>query len=227
VGQLGRGGAPREAKRGSLIFLPGDPSDELYVIKSGVVKLSAMALDGRAITLDFRHRDDVFGEVPLLGSSPRAEAAEVHEDARIAAVSKSELGELFGRYPELGLRMMQLNELRLRRLQQRVTSLLFKNARARVAQSLLDLSEEHGIADARGILLTLRLGQEELGSYVGLSRESVNVCLTDFRREGLVDLQGRALRLLAPERIGGIGGLAPAECSSWRGLHFPSFRSAP
>ncbi len=57
------------------------------------------------------------------------------------------------------------------------------------------------IRDADGILLTLKLSQQELGSLIGLSRESVNLCLSDFKRQGLVESSGRSLRLLEPEKL--------------------------
>ena len=86
-------------------------------------------------------------------------------------------------------------------LTNRVENLLFKSAHARLAQTLVELSREYGVQDADGILLTLKLSQQELGSLVGLSRESVNLCLSDFKRQKLVEASGRSLRLLAPEKL--------------------------
>jgi CRP-like cAMP-binding protein len=105
-------------------------------------------------------------------------------------------------YPDMAFRVTKLLGLRVRRLSNRVENLLFKSAHARLAQTLLELSNEYGVKDADGILLTLKLSQQELGSLVGLSRESVNLCLSDFKRQGLVESSGRTLRLLQPEKLG-------------------------
>jgi CRP-like cAMP-binding protein len=47
----------------------------------------------------------------------------------------------------------------------------------------------------------LKLSQQELGSLIGLSRESVNLCLSDFKRQGLVESSGRRLRVRDPEKL--------------------------
>jgi CRP-like cAMP-binding protein len=50
-------------------------------------------------------------------------------------------------------------------------------------------------------LLPLRLSQTDLGNLIGVTRESVNLTLGDFRRRGLVELEGRTLRLLKSEAL--------------------------
>jgi CRP/FNR family transcriptional regulator len=55
--------------------------------------------------------------------------------------------------------------------------------------------------DAQGVLLPLRLSQQDLANLIGVTRESVNLALSDFRRRGLVVLEGRSLRLPRPEAL--------------------------
>ena len=52
---------------------------------------------------------------------------------------------------------------------------------------------------AHGVLVPLRLSQTDLANLIGVTRESVNLTLTDFRKRGLVELEGRRVRLLRPE----------------------------
>ena len=190
-----------ELKRRTPVYLPGDPADKIYLLKRGVVKISTLTDDGKEIVLAFLHPGDVFGELAVVDESPRAYIAEVHEDALICTFSRNNFMELMKRFPDMGFRVTKILGLRLKRLTNRVENLLFKSAHARLAQTLVELSREYGVQDADGILLTLKLSQQELGSLVGLSRESVNLCLSDFKRQGLVEASGRVLRLLAPEKL--------------------------
>jgi CRP/FNR family transcriptional regulator len=80
-------------------------------------------------------------------------------------------------------------------LQSRVEELLHRSAPARQAHALLDLAAGHGIADADGVLIPLRLNQTDLGRLVGLRRETVNGILQGWRSEGLVEVDRRAIRL--------------------------------
>jgi biotin operon repressor len=76
-----------------------------------------------------------------------------------------------------------------------------------LAATLLELAREHGMPDSQGILVPLRLSQQDLANLIGVTRESVNISLSDFRRRGLVVVEGRAFRLPRPEA------LAPSSCS--------------
>jgi CRP-like cAMP-binding protein len=83
-----------------------------------------------------------------------------------------------------------------------VEGLLFKGAPARLAQTLLDLARDHGVKDAEGILLPLKLSQQDLANLIGVTRESVNLALlADFRERGLVETDGRALRVRRPDEL--------------------------
>jgi CRP-like cAMP-binding protein len=202
--RLSRISVMTEMKKRSRVFQPGDPSDRIYLLKKGVVKICTLTEEGKDIALDFLHAGDVFGELAVVDPSPREQVAEVHEDALICILSRNDFLDLMRRYSELAFRVTKLLGFRLRRLSNRVEKLLFKSAHARLAQTLLDLSKEHGVPDARGVLMTLKLSQQELGSLIGLSRESVNLCLNDFKRQGLVESQGRMLRLLDVERLASV-----------------------
>ena len=190
-----------ELKRRTSVYLPGDPSDKIYLIKRGVVKISTLTDEGKEIVLAFLHPGDVFGELAVVDPTPRDHYAEIHEDALICIFAKKDFLELMKLYPDMAFRVTKILGLRVRRLSNRVENLLFKSAHARLAQTLVELSGEHGIRDADGILLTLKLSQQELGSLIGLSRESVNLCLSDFKRQGLIESSGRSLRLLEPEKL--------------------------
>jgi CRP-like cAMP-binding protein len=81
------------------------------------------------------------------------------------------------------------------------TVLLFKGAPARLAQTLLDLARDHGVRDAEGVLVPLKLSQQDLASLIGVTRESVNLALADFRARGLVEQEGRHLRIRSSDEL--------------------------
>ncbi len=80
---------------------------------------------------------------------------------------------------------------RLRETNEMAGDLAFLDVGGRLAKKLLELAASHGVQRAGGILLDLRLTQEELANMVGVTRESVNRNLALLRREGVVSGQGR------------------------------------
>ncbi len=104
-------------------------------------------------------------------------------------------------FPDLTFRVTKLIGFRLRTFRNRVEGLLFKGTAAGLAQTLLDLGRDHGVRDDHGVVLPLRLSQTDLANLIGVTRESVNLTLTDFRKRGLVGLDGRTLRLLQSDAL--------------------------
>ena len=77
-----------------------------------------------------------------------------------------------------------------------VPHLSVMRADQRLSEFLLDLSRRY---DARGYSpseFVLRMTREEIGSYLGLKLETVSRMLSRFQREGLIQVQGRTVKLL-------------------------------
>jgi len=190
-----------EARRGTRVYLPGDRSDRIFLVKSGVIKIARETADQREIGLAYLRAGDIFGELALVDDLPRDHFAEATEDAVLCEIGRDELLDMMANAAQLGLQITKLIGLRLRRLEARVEELLGKSAQARLAQTLLQLAGEHGIADVDGILIPLRISQGELGRLVGLRRETVNNILQEWRERGLVEAGRRAIRLRNPDLL--------------------------
>lgn len=190
-----------EVKRGQRIYMPGDPAEEVYLLKAGAIKIASRAPDGSENILALLHRGDIFGELALIDEQPRDHLAEAADDSVLCAFERETLARTMRETPEIGFQITKLIGLRLRTFQTRVEELLFKSAPGRLAHVLLDLASEHGVPDAEGVVIPLRLSQSDLAHLVGLRRETVNAILHEWRDQGLVQANRRAIRLRDPERL--------------------------
>lgn len=191
----------KEVRRREVLYLPGDAGDRIYLLKRGVVKISALQEDGREVLLALLRKGEVFGEEAVLDDAPRDHMAEAYEDALICVITRQDFMDMLRSHPEMVFKVTKLIGLRLKTFRSRVESLLFKGASQRLASTLLELAREHGVADAQGTLVPLKLSQQDLANLIGVTRESVNLALSDFRRQGLVVLEGRAFRLPRPKDL--------------------------
>jgi CRP-like cAMP-binding protein len=192
-----------EVRRGTPIYLEGDPSDQIFLLKSGAVKISCETADGEQTLLAFLHPGDLFGELAIVDEAPRDHVATAHEDTVLCAMDRAMVLQVVQDTPALGYQITKLMGLRLRRFRMRVEELLCKSAPDRVAHALLDLAAECAVRDQRGLLIRLRLNQADLGHLVGLARETVNIVLQDFRSRGLIEIEGRRIRITDPEGLRG------------------------
>jgi CRP-like cAMP-binding protein len=190
-----------EVKRGTRIYLPGDPSDQVFLLKSGVVKISMVTPDNRDVILALLHSGDIFGELAVVDDAPRDHIAEAFDDCVICAMSRDTIVRVIHETPEIGFQITKLIGLRLRTFKSRIEELLCKSAHARVAHALLELAERHGVPDTDGVLISLRLSQGDLGRLVGLSRETVNAILQEWREQDLLEMDRRTVRLRDPDRL--------------------------
>ena len=190
-----------EVKRGQRIYMTGDPSDQIFLLKVGVVKISTIGSDQQETILAFLYPGDIFGELAIVEESPRDHIATAHEDVVLCALNRDLLLRTAQETPALGYQITKIMGLRIRRFRTRIEQLLCKSAQERIAHTLLDLANDYGIQDDQGILIPLRLNQADLGNLVGLARETVNVVLQDFRQRGLVEAGRRNIRITDPARL--------------------------
>jgi CRP-like cAMP-binding protein len=198
-----------EVKRGTRIYLPGDPSDQIFLLKSGIIKISMMTPDHRDVILALLHPGDIFGELAVVEDAPRDHIAEAYSDCVICAMGRDTVLRVIHETPEIGFEITKLIGLRLKTFRSRVEELLCKSAHARVAHALLELAERHGVSDQDGVLISLRLSQGDLGRLVGLSRETVNAILQEWREQNLVEMDRRTVRLRDPDRLRTISAQPP------------------
>ena len=190
-----------QLKRGQYIYEPGEPCEDIFLLKAGVVRTAAVVSDQDERILAFLYPGDIFGELAMVDEAPRGHLAVAHEDVVLCALSRDVLLRLIHETPGLGYRITKLMGLRLRRLETRVEELLFKSAHARVARALLDMAADYGVKDNGGVVIPIRLNQRDLGNLVGLARETVNVVLRDFKQRGLVDATRRSIRIADPSGL--------------------------
>jgi CRP/FNR family transcriptional regulator len=190
-----------EVRRRHMVWEPGDPATHVYFVRSGIVKLSKVNDEGRELTLHFFTRDQIFGELAVISDDPHDTVAEAYEDCMLLAIGKEDFVRVMMRTPQLAIRMMRLVGERRQRLENRVESLLFRSAHARLAALFLELSQSFGVRDSRGVIINLKLTHKEIASLIGATRETVSFAILDLRKDGLIQTEGKRVILIDEARL--------------------------
>ena len=180
-------------KRRQTIYLPGDAANTVFLLKSGRVKLSRLNEEGKELTLAILEPGEVFGEMEILEGVPRDTVAETLDDVSICVMPRSYFEEMLKKDPGTSIRLTKLMGLRLKRIENRIEDLVFKDVPSRLAQLLLQLSENLGVKDQRGILIRVKITHQEMAGLIASTRETVSATLGDFKRKGLIDLDQRRI----------------------------------
>jgi CRP/FNR family transcriptional regulator, cyclic AMP receptor protein len=190
-----------EVRRKQTVWEAGAAASSIYIVRSGIVKLSKTNEEGRELTLGFYTRDNVFGELSIVSDAPHDTTAEAYEDTFLLAIGKDDFIRTMMRHPPLSLRMIRLIGERRQRLEARVENLLFRSAHARLASLFLDLSSSFGVRDSRGVIVNLKLTHKEIASLIGATRETVSFAILDLRRDGLIQTEGKRVIILDEARL--------------------------
>jgi len=191
---------PRLAPKGRLLYLPGDESEAVFFLAAGRVKISRLSDHGKEFILEIVEPGTCFGEAGVLDVDVR-DAAPVPgillgDDGRRAAlaVPAKAFRSALVHTPGLLMKLTQLMGRRQQQLEKRLMDVVYKNAPQRLADLLLQLSQNYGVRDSRGILLRIKLSQSALGNLLGVSREIVNHTFSGLRRRGVIDVtEGRVI----------------------------------
>ena len=177
--------------RGSYFYLPKDPSDRIYFIKEGRVKISKLSDDGKEITLAILETGEVFGEMALVEEGPRKTFAEALDDTSICTMSKNNFETLIENKPELSVKITKLMGLRRLEIESRVEELLFCHVPSRLARFLMRLGGEHGEDHRLGRRIKVKITHQEIANLIGSTRETTTAALNSLKKDGIIDFERR------------------------------------
>lgn len=165
-----------------VLFLKGDTSDGLYAIRRGLIRIGTVDDLGQQMTMNMLGGGDVFGEIALLDGRFRTADAVAIEDTEMFFLPRRDFLHLLAGEPAIALQVIELLCGRLRDLIERMEETTFLPAETRLARRILMLAADYG--------MEVHVSQEELASLAGVTRETVNRQLQQWKRAGLL-LLGR------------------------------------
>jgi CRP-like cAMP-binding protein len=185
-----------EVKKRQPLYLTGDPSRNVYLLKRGRVKIANTAPSGKEVTFDILEPGEVFGELDVMEDAPRSTSAEALDDALICVIPRKDFDQYLAMHPTVSVKLIKLIGLRLKKIQSRVEDLVFRDVPARLAHLLSELGRTEGVADKQGIRLKIKLTHQEMANLIGCSRETVSTTMGQFRDDGLIQMDGRTITIV-------------------------------
>jgi CRP/FNR family transcriptional regulator, cyclic AMP receptor protein len=180
-----------DQRTGETIYSQGDPSDTLFYIQEGTVKLTVVSPAGREAVVGMLGGGDFFGEGTLARHPVRIDTATAMAASRIRVIPKAEMIHLLHEQHGLSDRFIAHLLARNSRLEQDLVDQLLNACEQRLARALLLLAHYGKRDGPRHVLPTI--SQEVLAEMVGTTRSRVNAFMTKFRKRGLIDYEKAGL----------------------------------
>lgn len=176
------------------VYATGDEDDAMYLIESGQVKVSMASAAGKDCLLAIYTAGDLFGESCFNGHERRLESAIAMQTSLVRRFPRRELVAAVERATATGALLRHL-AMRLTERQTAVFDLMTMPSERRLAKVLVELAERLGSSAGPYRALGQRISHEELSQIVGTTRPRVTAFLAKFQRLGLLDRDGRTIKV--------------------------------
>nr|WP_300003148.1 Crp/Fnr family transcriptional regulator [Tissierella sp.] len=196
---ISQGIVTREFKKGEYIFRTGDKADRLYIVCSGKMKIYNGFADGREQILYIYGAGDFVGAFNLLKEDEYKYNAEALENTVVSTLTKAKFDEIAIKSPTITLKILEKAYERIRQAEMLVDRLSSNNADSKVAGLLLSLVQNFGTKEDNSIVLNLSINREEMGSYAGITRETMTRKLISFSDMGFISLEGNKKIIITDE----------------------------
>jgi CRP/FNR family transcriptional regulator, cyclic AMP receptor protein len=169
----------RRFNAGEVVFSQGDPGDALYGVVSGKIRISAGGADGREVSLNLMEPGHTFGEIALLDGGERTASATADVLSELVSIRREHFLDMLSREPPLALELLRLCGQRLRWTSELFEDVALLDVPARLAKRLVGLVQDGA---------SISISQEELASFLGISRQVVNQHLQGWKERGWIRL---------------------------------------
>jgi len=182
---VGRKSVPRS----TTVMGAGDPTDSLYIVLSGRLKVMMGDADGKEVILSILAPGEFFGEMGLIDDSPRSASVVTIEPCELLAIAKRDFKRCLEQNFEMAMAVMRGLVKRLREADRKIGSLALLDVYGRVARLLIDMAEN---VDGQKVV-TKRLPKQDIAKMIGASREMVSRVMKDLQMGGYIEVRGQTI----------------------------------
>lgn len=180
----------REAAKGERIFFTGETEDRIYIMKLGVVKIVVNTEDGHEVVKDVIQRGDLFGQLPGGHISDTEFAIAASPQVSICTFKKSDFEKVLANSPTVSLKFARLMGDKMRVLEQKYNSLVFKDLKTRLVEFLYQYHKTFSLGSNQ---IENFLTQEDIAQLIGGSRQSVAGLVSELEKEGYITYARKAI----------------------------------
>jgi len=177
-------------KKNEYIYFPEDPSGSIFFLKKGRVKIGTYSDSGKEIIKAILNPGEVFGELSLIGQEKRNDfAVSLDNDLVVCSLGMKDMEKMIEKNPLIGIKVTKLIGFRLQKIERRFESLVFKDARTRIVDFIIELGREKGKEIGKEILVKHNLTHMDIANLTATSRQTVTTVLNELKEKDAIHLE--------------------------------------
>ncbi|SFC84069.1 cAMP-binding domain of CRP or a regulatory subunit of cAMP-dependent protein kinases [Zunongwangia mangrovi] len=185
-------GEDQEFKKKDSIYEAGDHSNYVYLILEGTIKTFQRDEEGKELVTGLYKPDDFLGFTSLAENYPHQESAVAVENTKLVRILKYKLKEVLEQNKNVSLELINMLSDNLSLIKQQLLIMAYSTVRKKTAQTILQFVDILGKKPNEDIRIT----RSDLASVAGIAIETLIRTLSAFKKEGLIEIEGRVIRVL-------------------------------
>lgn len=185
----------KSVKKKMELFAEGDTPLNIFFVKSGSIKVYQAHPDGKELITSIYHANDFFGFEPILEGTNYKETAVAMHDSEIITIPKYDFTMLLQTHPDVSKGFIALLCKKVAEKEKQLLHLAYNSVRQRTAENLLKVKELKDKNDS------IQISRDDLAKMVGTAPESVIRVLSDFKDEGLIEIDGGKIKITQPAKL--------------------------
>ncbi|RYG74193.1 Crp/Fnr family transcriptional regulator [Lentibacillus lipolyticus] len=184
--EVARTSRSRTYAKNEIVFQAGDPSEHLYIVHKGKVKIYNLSESGKEQLIRILYPGDFMGELSVFTDEWLTSYAEAMEPTEICAIHKSDMQALLEEKPAISLKLLEESSRRLKEAEKNLERLSSLDVEKRLASYLTELAENEN-----SLKVKLPMSKKDLASYIGSTQETLSRRLTKFEEKGFIKQTGQ------------------------------------
>lgn len=183
--------------KGDTIYKEGKNSNYIYLISNGVVKCHKLDEQGKELTTALHNEDDLFGYTSFTQNIPYQETATAIQETNLVGISKEELKGVLNSNHNVTLELIQLLTDDLSGVKNQLLQMAYSSVNKKTAITILKFAEKLNRKPEDPI----KISRNDLASVAGIATETLIRTISNFKKQGLIEIEGRNIKILDLERL--------------------------
>jgi CRP-like cAMP-binding protein len=194
----------RTYQKGEMVFAEGDPSELIFTVVAGRVKVVKAIPGGKELIIEILGPGDPLGAIAAYEARPYPASAIALEEATCVASKRAAFMTLLETCPSLVRGMLGGFSLRIIELGKRLGEITGSRVEARFAQLFLKLADRLGTPRGSGIFIPLVLSRQDLADLAGTTMETSIRIMSRWGKEGVVNTETEGFLVSSRDELEGL-----------------------
>ena len=179
------------------IFKIGDNSNFIYLISKGVVKCHKLDEQGKELTTALYKEDDFFGYTSFTHNIPYQETATALKDTVLVGIHKSDLKKVLNENHKVTFALIELLTDNISGIKDQLLEMAYSSVHKKTANTILKFAEKMNQKPDEPI----KISRNDLASVAGIATETLIRTISSFKKQGLIEIEGRSIRIIDIKKL--------------------------